>query len=260
MKTKRDLTPDDWEELPGATRCDGSKSGGTMSLQEISSGHRRAIEYSGFVRASCDDERRVGSLQVTPVTDDAILDDGLRSGDEEMFEQMVWKFGGRLLTTARRYLGSEDDALDALQDAFLCAFKSMGRFSGDSQLSTWLHRIVINSALMHLRARRRRPDTAGVEIDELLPHFDCGGDWIDEYTRTMPVHVSFEAAETQSLVRRCIEELSEAYRVVLILRDIDELDTAEVARLLGLTPNNVKVRLHRARQALKVLIERQWAV
>jgi RNA polymerase sigma-70 factor, ECF subfamily len=120
---------------------------------------------------------------------------------------MLGKYGGRLLATACRYLESEDDAYDALQDAFVCAFKSIGKFKGDSQLSMWLHRIVINSALMHLRARRQHSHEAGLEIDELLPHFNRDGNWIDGCTCTMPVHVSFEVAETRSTVRRCIEQL-----------------------------------------------------
>ncbi len=180
----------------------------------------------------------------------------LRNGDDEAFEEMVRNYGGRLLATARRYLRSEDDARDTLQDAFLCAFKSIGTFKGNAQLSTWLHRIVVNCALMHLRVKRRRPVTDGVEIDELLPRFDPAGNWIDERMSPMPVHVSFEISETKAIVRRCIDQLPDAYRIVLMLRDIEELDTQEVARLLDLAPNNLKVRLHRGRQALKVLIER----
>ena len=195
-----------------------------------------------------------------PVSDDASLVDRLRTGDAEAFEQMVGKFGGRLLATARHYLRSEDDARDALQDALLCAFGSIRTFRGDSQLSTWLHRILINSTLMYLRKMRHRLDEAPAKIDDSLPHIESAGTWTGESDCTAPAYKFLELAETRSSVRQCIDRLPEAYRVVLILRDIDELWTEEVASLLGLTANNVKVRLHRARRALKPLLEREKAL
>jgi RNA polymerase sigma-70 factor, ECF subfamily len=192
--------------------------------------------------------------------DDARMVAALRRGDEAAFEELVRKFGPRLLAAARRYLGSEDDACDALQDAFLCAFKAINTFKGDSQLSTWLHRIVINSALTQLRAKKRRLDDAPAPIQELLSRFDRGGNWIDGPSYVAPLHKSLEVAETRSLVRRCIDKLPDTYKVVLILRDINDLDTPEAASLLGLTANSVKVRLHRGRRALKTLIEREQAL
>ncbi|HKU25376.1 MAG TPA: sigma-70 family RNA polymerase sigma factor [Candidatus Sulfotelmatobacter sp.] len=192
-----------------------------------------------------------------PFSTDAILLAGLRNGSQHAFEEMVRRFGGRLLATARRYLRSEADACDALQDALLCAFKSIDTFKGDSQLSTWLHRILLNSALMHLRARRNCADAEGIPIDELLPRFDTAGNWIDDRIHSAPAHALFEASETRAVVRRCIDLLPDNYRIVLILRDIEERATEEVASLLEVTPSNVKVRLHRARQALKTLLERE---
>ncbi|MBV8772803.1 MAG: sigma-70 family RNA polymerase sigma factor [Deltaproteobacteria bacterium] len=192
-----------------------------------------------------------------PLEADAILLAGLRSRDQYAFEEMVRRFGGRLLATARRYLRSEADACDALQDAFLCAFKSIDTFKGDSQLSTWLHRILVNCALMHLRARRDCAEADEGEIDELLPRFDTAGNWLDGHIHSGPAHVLFETSETRATVRRCIELLPDNYRIVLMLRDIEELATEKVASLLDVTPGNVKVRLHRARQALKALLERE---
>jgi RNA polymerase sigma-70 factor (ECF subfamily) len=83
------------------------------------------------------------------------------------------------------------------------------------------------------------------------------GNWLDERIHSAPPHALFEASESRAMVRRCIGLLPDNYRIVLILRDIEELDTEEVASLLDLTPSNVKVRLHRARQALKALLERE---
>jgi RNA polymerase sigma-70 factor, ECF subfamily len=229
-----------------------------MVLQETLLSYSGALVCPESARVSRHDKGSVGP-GLPPLTEGGTLIDGLRNGDEQAFETLVRKFGPRLLAKARRYLRSEDDAHDVVQDAFLCVLKSIGKFKGDSQLSTWLHRIVINCAFMYLRMKKRRSEIQNVEIDidDLLPRFDPAGNWMDGDSRSMSAEVSFETFETRATVRRCIEHLPDAYRLVLTLRDIDELDTEEVASLLGLTGNNVKVRLHRARQALKTLIERE---
>jgi len=178
----------------------------------------------------------------------------LRARDEAAFEEMVRQFGGRMLSVVRRSLRSEDDARDAVQEAFLPAFESIEQFNGGAMLSTWLHRIVVNAALMQLRRKRRKPEQS---IDELLPSFDAEGSWVEDGRRTVTTEVILEGRDTRAMVRRCIAKLPESYRVVLTLRDIEELDTAETAKQLGLSLNIVKVRLHRARQALRTLIERE---
>jgi RNA polymerase sigma-70 factor, ECF subfamily len=178
----------------------------------------------------------------------------LRARDEAAFEEMVRQFGGRMLSVARRFLISEDGARDAVQEAFLSAFESIEQFNGGAMLSTWLHRIVVNAALMQLRRRRRKPEQS---IDELLPSFDADGSWLEDGSQTVTTEEILEGRDTRAMVRRCIGKLPESYRVVLLLRDIEELDTAESARQLGLSLNIVKVRLHRARQALRTLIERE---
>lgn len=199
-----------------------------------------------------------GPAEGSELTENAGMLGRLRNGDDAAFEVMVRKFGPRLLAVARRYLRSEDDACDAVQDAFLCAFKSIRSFRGDSKLLTWLYRIVINSALILLREKSKlRLDETPAEVDELLPHFDGGGNWIVDPSCVAPMHTSLEVAETRSMVRRSIDKLPDAYRVVLILRDIDELHTSEIASLMDLTENNVRTRLYRGRRALKTLIERE---
>ena len=178
---------------------------------------------------------------------------GLRRGDDQAFEQCVKQYGGRMLAVARRMLGNDDEAGDAVQEAMIAAFRAIGGFSGSSRLSTWLHRIVVNAALMKLRRRRRKPEES---IDSLLPHFDATGNWASKPVGwATPSDVLLERAQDRRRVRACIDRLPEAYRTVLVLRDIEELDTDEAASLLGTTPNAVKIRLHRARQALRTLLE-----
>ncbi len=185
--------------------------------------------------------------------DEAVWISALRAGEEPAYEKLVRAYSGRMLAVAQRMLQSESDAQDAVQEAFLSAFRGLGRFEGGSRLSTWLHRIVVNAALMKLRSRQRRPEDP---IEELLPKFLENGhlaqpavEWKES------AQTALERQEVRASVREGIDRLPESYRTVLLLRDIEELDTQETAHLLELSPNAVKIRLHRARQALRGLLD-----
>jgi len=176
----------------------------------------------------------------------------LQAGDEAACEILVREHTGRLLAVARRYLRQEEDARDAVQEGFVAAFRSIGRFEGTSSLSTWLHRIVINCCLMKLRSGRRRPETS---IEELLPSFDeTGHRVLDGAELPETAEAAIERGETKRRVRAAIARLPESHRTVLMLRDIEEVSTSDAARMLGLTSNAVKIRLHRARQALRTIL------
>jgi RNA polymerase sigma-70 factor (ECF subfamily) len=152
-------------------------------------------------------------------------------------------------------LGNDHDAQDAVQEAFSSALRSIASFRGDATISTWLHRIVVNAALMQLRRRRR---CAEVAIEDLSPAFDaqaCGAQ-ADELLGGANENWN-EARETREAIRRCIDQLPPIYRSVLWLRDIEDLSTCKVATILELNPNTVKIRLRRARQALKSLLDRE---
>jgi len=178
----------------------------------------------------------------------------LRAGDETAYAELVRTQGGRMLAVARRLLRNEDDAADAVQEAFVSAFRAIASFEGGARLSTWLHRIVVNAALMKLRTRSRRPE---VSIEELLPKFFEDGHHVDEPAEwRSPAQLdALERQETRQLVREQIDQLPADYRTVLMLRDIEGLDTKETAELLGVTPNAAKIRLHRARLALRTLLD-----
>jgi RNA polymerase sigma-70 factor, ECF subfamily len=176
----------------------------------------------------------------------------LRSGDELAYEELVRTHTGRLLATARHFLPRNEDAQDAVQEAFVSVFRSVGSFRGGSRLSTWLHRIVVNACLMKIRGASRRPEAP---IDDYLPRFDETGhhaapieDWAICPEKALLSH------ETRERVRAAIETLPPSYRTVLVLRDIEELSTEETAEALSLTRTAVKVRLHRARLALRGLL------
>lgn len=160
-----------------------------------------------------------------------------------------------MLAVAKRIVVDTAIAEDVVQEAFSSVFENLDSFRGDSSLKTWIHRIVVNQALMALRKQRRRNEQP---IDQLLPQFDDNGCRIDD-----PAMLSQSAETPEALlmsndrkqqVLSSILLLPESYRIVLMLRDIEELSTSEVADATGLTEANVKVRLHRARAALKKLL------
>jgi RNA polymerase sigma-70 factor (ECF subfamily) len=178
----------------------------------------------------------------------------LHAGEGAAFERMVREIGPRLYATAMRILHKEEDARDAVQDAFVSALRGLPSFAGDSTLSTWLHRITINACLMKLRTRRRKPERS---IEELLPRYQEDGHRVvdppDRGDRSGPGE-GMDRLEVGGIVRGAIEELPENYRIVLVLRDIEGLDTLEAATVLGMSENALKTRLHRARQALRELL------
>jgi RNA polymerase sigma-70 factor (ECF subfamily) len=188
-----------------------------------------------------------------PDLGEAALVAGLRAGDPATFEALVRIHAGRMLAVIRHFLANEEDAREALQDAFLSAFRAIHRFDGRSQLGTWLHRIAVNAALMKRRTRQRHPEQ---RIHDLLPDFHADGHRVHpEAEWGKPLDTMLERGETKELVRRSIDQLPEAHREILLLRDIEGLDTEETARLLDVNANTVKTRLHRARQALRTLLD-----
>lgn len=191
-------------------------------------------------------------------TPDAALLAALKRGDESAFAELVRANTGRMLAVSRRILKSDDEAHDATQEAFLQAFRAIDRFEGEALLSTWLHRITVNACLMRLRHRRRHPELA---IDDLLPSFDETGHRVEETPGewTDDVLARMEKAQLEKVVRDAIDRLPENHRCVLVLRDIEGLSTEEAAQALGIRPEAAKMRLHRARQALRTLLEPHFA-
>ncbi|HUF46472.1 MAG TPA: sigma-70 family RNA polymerase sigma factor [Vicinamibacterales bacterium] len=184
--------------------------------------------------------------------DEAELAVGIRAGDERAYEALVRSEAGRLFAVTRRILGNDEDARDAVQEAFISAFKARGQFGGGSKVSTWIHRIAVNAALSKLRSRRRHPEE---NIDDLLPRFLPNGHHTERFTSwTEPADQIVARKETAELVRRTIDQLPESFRMAVLLRDIEGMSTDEAAQMLGTTANALKLRLHRARLALRTLL------
>lgn len=189
-----------------------------------------------------------------PATTEGELLAGLRRRDGQAYQTLVRRQLPRLLQVARRFVGDEE-ARDAVQDSFLAAFKAIDSFDGQASLATWLHRIVVNACLMRLRKKSARVEQA---IEPLLPSF------LEDGHRAVPgpawpetPEEIFGREEMRRLVHEGLAELPEPYRVVILLRDFEDLDGLETAELLGTTPGAVKVRLHRARQALREILGRR---
>ena len=182
--------------------------------------------------------------------------DRLLAGDRAEFEVLVEQESGRLFRVIMRVVGDEEEAKSVLQETFLQAYTRLGTFRGEARVTTWLYAIGINLARASLRKNRRYKTLSEEEFEALQPRF-VGRMPAEMEVRWSP-HKMAEANERKRLVHESIARLPDDYRVVLTLRDIEELSTADVARTLEISEGAVRVRLHRARQALKKLLTRHF--
>jgi len=176
----------------------------------------------------------------------------LKMQDAIAFESLVRACTGRMLAVASRMLRSDQDAQDAVQEAFIQAYKALPQFEARCSITTWLHSITVRACLMKLRRQRSRKET---DIEPLLPQFKADGHRINAGARWSECEASAVGGEDREFIRNCIDQLPEDYRNIILLRDIEEMDTREVAEHLEISESLVKTRLHRARQALRTLLE-----
>lgn len=163
-----------------------------------------------------------------------------RAGDDTSFERLMRRYNQRLYRVARSIVQDGAEAEDVVQQAFVSAFVNAEQFAGRSGVTAWLTRITLNEALGRVRHRKR-----AVADPALDPDWRNGG--------LMPRDPEDQASrrELVSLLEAAIDRLPESYRVVYILRDVEDLEGNEVAECLGITPESVRVRLHRARTILR---------
>ena len=168
-------------------------------------------------------------------------------------ESLVREHIGWMLALAQRMLGDHALAEDVVQEAFINVFRALDDFQQRASLKTWLHRITVNTALMKLRQLKR---LAEQPIDALLPEFDRYDCRLETpWNKLETVETILADEQRRNLIHKKIHQLPDAYRIVLLLRDIEDYTTREVADLLAISEANVKIRLHRARTALKKLLE-----
>ena len=184
-------------------------------------------------------------MDVQPVPPDAANDDSLvrdvRRGSPTAFGAMMRRYNRRLYRTARAILKDDSLAEDALQEAYLAAFRHMDEFRGDAALGTWLTRIVVNQALQALRRTRR--DRVVVPFEESDAQHEALN--VADSPDTGPENMLLRA-QTRRLIERNIDALPEGYRTVFVLREVEELTVEETAAALGWRRGTVKSRLSRA--------------
>ena len=191
----------------------------------------------------------------SPAEEDRRLVTLARGGDFGAFESLVSKYERRVYTLALRIVRHAQDAEEVVQQTFLSLVEHLKGFRGESSFYTWLMRIATNHALALLRKRSVRSavsldaDGAGDSYSG-LPHPDYIAVW-----RETPDQIA-SRRETRRLVDEALDKLDDKYRLVFLLRDIEGLSTRETAEALGITPENVKVRLLRARLMLRERLTR----
>ena len=182
---------------------------------------------------------------------DEVLAARAAAGEASAFEALVTRYQTRVFGLACRLTGNENDAADVMQDTFLQAYRHLASFRGEARFGTWLYRIATNTALMQRRARARRPSES---LDAFLPAFDEAG-----VHRATPQELSVashveELLDRESLAtkaREAVDRLPDSCRAAFVLRDLEDLTTAEVAEVLGIEPAAVRQRVHRARLLLR---------
>jgi RNA polymerase sigma-70 factor (ECF subfamily) len=182
---------------------------------------------------------RNAALAVADEPSEAELVAGAKRRDEAAIRTIIRLHNQTLFRLARGIL-SDAEAEDAVQEAYLRAFRGIAEFRGESSLKTWLGRIVVNTAREHLRRRRPSLALSGMEtVTALDPERRMAQD------------------QTRRLLEQAIEELSPAFRSVVVARLLEELSVEETAAILDLKPETVKTRLHRARRLLRAAIEKR---
>ncbi len=170
--------------------------------------------------------------------------EGVVRGNLEMFEVIVRRYNPRLYRVGMAYLRNHAQAEDAMQNTYLKTFLNLGHFEGAAAFSTWITRIMINGCLMIIRRQKISPPGV-IDPDRLAS---------DEESFAPPARDLLNTNELKALLEQSIQTLPRVHRAVYILREIQQLSTAETAACLGMSAANVKVSLHRAREGLKIQI------
>ncbi len=188
--------------------------------------------------------------------DEADLIRRLQQRDEKAFVLCVRTYQDKVYGLIYRMLGNHAEAQDVAQEVFVTVFKSIDSFRGESKLSTWLYRISANHCKNRIKYLRRRAHKTTTELDAQAERAlqNNSGSTLGE-GQAGPAEV-LEGAQLEQIVQRAIGKLEEEHRLLLLLRDVEEMSYEEIMQVTGLPEGTVKSRLHRARQALKEEIAR----
>lgn len=169
-----------------------------------------------------------------------------RQGDNRALSKLVNSYSERIYNLALRILRNKEDAEDVLQETFLNAIENLSTFNERSSFFTWIYRIATNASLMKLRRKK-------VVYTEYLDHPDFEGNrnekYLADWSQDPAVHI--DEKEVKRILDQAINDLSEIYRAVFILRDVEDLSIKETGKILDISEENVKIRLRRARIFLR---------
>jgi len=185
-------------------------------------------------------------------TSDEVLVRAAQVGDGRAFRAILTKYNRRLYRIARGIMRNDTEAEDAVQEAYINAFTHLATFRGDSSLSTWLSRIVMNEALGRLRTRRPMAEFVEVETPSQAAE-------IIQFPNTVRTDPERTMAQREllRLVERVTDELPDVYRTVFVTRVIEGMSVEDTAELLGIRTETVKTRLHRARKLVREHLDRE---
>jgi RNA polymerase sigma-70 factor, ECF subfamily len=190
------------------------------------------------------------------LTSEAALVERARQRDPLAFRTIMERHNQRLYRIARTILKDEAEAEDVVQEAYVRAFESLAKFREEAMLSTWLTRIAINEALGRKRKRRQ---TIGVEAIEQAQRDSAQIIRFPTMDAQTDPERSAAQREIRQLLERSIDALPEPFRVVFVMREVEELSIEETAALLAIRPETVKTRLHRARRLLRQSLDTEMA-
>ena len=176
-------------------------------------------------------------------------------GNEAAFAVLMRRYNQTLYRTARSILKDDAEAQDAVQEAYLLAYKAMPAFRGDAKLSTWLVRIVVNESIARMRKRTRRAEV--VHLDgETHEDLQAAEGYMTEATSGQPERAALQS-EARRLLEAKIDKLPDAFRTVFILRALEEMTVEEAAASLGINEATVRTRYFRARSLLREALARE---
>jgi len=184
------------------------------------------------------------------------LVDHAKNGDQSAFRQIMERHNRRLYRVARAVMRDDTEAEDVVQETYLRAFSNLSKFRGESSLTTWLTRIALNEAL-----GRKRKQRATVTLESLETAQETSAQIIQFPAMDTEADPERSAAqhEIRRLLERAMDALPEAFRLVFVMRDVEEMSIEETAAHLGIRPETVKTRLHRARRLLRQSLDGQLA-
>jgi RNA polymerase sigma-70 factor (ECF subfamily) len=198
----------------------------------------------------------VAAIGLEELNDEALVDRA-RNRDGAAVRLIMQRHNRRLFRAARSILHDDAEAEDVVQEAYFRAFTHLAGFRGEAQLSTWLTRIAVNEALGRLRRRRL---TVGLkDIDAINDQGEARVIYLPSARQDSDPEAAAARGEVRRLLERAVDQLPDHFRVVFMLRDIEEMSVEETASHLGLRPETVKTRLHRARRLLREALNQTLA-